>query len=230
MAVETILVVEDESSIRQLITTSLSDHGWHCLAAKNAQEALVHLANNSIDLAIIDWMLPTTSGIELIKKLRHDELTRALPVIMLTARGEEYDKITGLDAGADDFIVKPFSPRELASRTRALLRRSSGFNSREWLSHQHLKIDIAAQQVSTESEVIPLGQTEYKLLVFLMKHPDRVYSRNQLLDHIWGQNSFIDERTVDVHILRLRKALRPHTADKFLQTVRGSGYRFSTLV
>ena len=220
-----ILVVEDESSIRDMLRFALErdDHVVHVASSVAVARAL--LAEHAFDLALVDWMLPGGSGLELVRALRRDERHATLPVIMLTARTSEHDVSAGLDAGADDYVTKPFSPRELRSRIRALLRRSRDFDADETLARGPLTLDRAAHRVSADGRELTLGHTEFKLLSFLMKHPERVYSRAQLLDHVWGPGTFIEERTVDVHILRLRKSLRPHGADTLIETVRGAGYR-----
>ena len=220
-----ILVVEDESSIRDMLRFALERDGHVVHAAGSVAAARALLAGQPMDLALIDWMLPGASGLELVRALRRDERHQTLPVIMLTARTGEHDITAGLDAGADDYVTKPFSPRELGSRVRALLRRSRDFDTDETLVRGPLTLDQAAHRVSADGVEIPLGHTEFKLLGFLLKHPERVYSRAQLLDHVWGPGTFIEERTVDVHVLRLRKALKPYGADTLIETVRGAGYR-----
>lgn len=222
-----ILIVEDESGIRQLISDALDGQGYDIVMCNNAITARAELAKSIPDLAIIDWMMPQVSGIDLISSLRRDESTRELPIIMLTARSTEDDTIEGLDAGADDYITKPFSPRELLSRVQAALRRSSGHQRGKMLRHGDITLDPEALRVVVGDKTVPLGQTEFKLLHFLLTNPDRVYSREQLLDNVWGINSFVEERTVDVHVLRLRKALRAHGVNKLIDTVRGAGYRLS---
>jgi len=206
-----ILAVEDESAILDMIRFALERHG--------------HKDQDQIDIALVDWMLPGGSGLELIRWLRKQDALRQLPVIMLTARTEEYDITSGLDAGADDYVTKPFSPRELHSRINALLRRSNLHSAEAQVQRGPLILDRAAHRVSVEGETIALGHTEYKLLSFLMQNPDRVFSRSQLLDNVWGPGTYIEERTVDVHILRLRKSLNPFAADYLIETVRGAGYR-----
>ncbi len=222
-----ILVVEDESGIRQLIQDALDGHGYDMVMCNNAMTARNHLSHSTPDLAIIDWMMPQVSGIELITSMRKNEATGNLPIIMLTARSTEDDTIDGLAAGADDFITKPFSPRELLSRVQAALRRSSGHQNANILQHGDINIYLDAMRVTVAGNSVPLGQTEFRLLQFFMGNPDRVFSRAQLIDNIWGVNSFVEERTVDVHILRLRKALREYGVDPVIDTVRGAGYRLS---
>ena len=223
-----ILVVEDESAIREMLRFALERDGHEVHEAGSTAAARAILADRDIDLALIDWMLPGGSGLELVRALRRAERSRSLPIIMLTARTEEHDITAGLDAGADDYVTKPFSPRELGSRIRAQLRRSRDFEQDETLQRGPLRLDRAAHRVSVEESEIALGHTEFKLLAFLMKHPERVYSRAQLLDNVWGPGTYIEERTVDVHVLRLRKSLRPHGADGLIETVRGAGYRLGT--
>ena len=222
-----ILNVEDEQAIRDMVRFALERHGHIVHSAATVGEARTLIATQKMDLAIIDWMLPGGSGIEFVKALRKDELHTNLPIIMLTARTEERDITTGLDAGADDYVTKPFSPRELQSRIKALLRRSSAFYDDAELQRGLLTLNLAAHRLKARDQEIELGHTEFKLIAFFMQHPDRVYSRSQLLDHVWGPGTFIEERTVDVHILRLRKSLKPFGAEGMLETVRGAGYRFS---
>lgn len=222
-----ILVVEDEIAIREMLQQALEKLGHTVHAAGSALEARNLLAENQMHLAIVDWMLPGGSGLELVRSLRKEELYRHLPIIMLTARTEEHDITAGLDAGADDYITKPFSPRELNSRIKALLRRSQNFHSDTILKVGLLELDAAAHRVTISGQEIPLGHTEFKLISFLMNNPDHVYSRSQLLDHVWGTGTFIEERTVDVHILRLRRNLKPFAAESLLETVRGAGYKLT---
>jgi len=220
-----ILIVEDEEPIRDMISLSLDKEGHFPHGADSVSQARQLLGEISINLAIVDWMLPGGSGLEFVRSLRKNELYANLPVIMLTARTEESDITAGLDAGADDYVTKPFSPRELHSRIKALLRRSQDFNTDTKITIGPLVLDPAAHRVTVDDEEVPLGHTEFKLISFLMNNPDRVYSRSQLLDHVWGTGTFIEERTVDVHILRLRKSLKPFDADAAIDTVRGAGYR-----
>lgn len=218
----TILIVEDEAGIRDLLRDALCAKGFNVNIARNAQAANASVDKHLPDLAIVDWMMPQISGVELIKQWRRHERTRDIPVIMLTARSTEEDTITGLDAGADDYISKPFSTRELIARINAMLRRHGSVT--EVLNFANLQLDVSAHRVTVDGSEVSLGQTEYKLLSFLLTHPDRVYSRTQLLDHVWGVNHYVEERTVDAHILRLRKALREHGMDHIVETVRGAGY------
>ncbi len=219
-----ILIVEDEPGIAEVLAITVSRSNHTPLLATDAAAAERLLANQTVDLALVDWMLPGMSGLELIRRLRRDDATSALPVIMLTARTQESDIISGLDAGADDYINKPFSPRELMSRINALLRRSGG-GDKGVLQVANLTLDFDALRAYVDGEPLSLGQRDFQLLSFLAANPERVYSRGQLLDHIWGRATDIEERTVDVHILRLRKALKPAGADDLIQTVRGAGYR-----
>lgn len=222
-----ILIIEDEPGIREMVSFALAREGFSCIEAGTGQEGLEMAAHALPDLIIVDWMLPGTSGLELVRQFRRDEVTQHVPIVMLTARSDESDKVLGLDFGADDYVTKPFSPRELVSRVRALLRRSGGYAKDETLNAGNLSLDVAAHQVTVDTQPVHLGQTEFKLLKFFMKNSNRVYSRAQLLDHVWGRSTFVEERTVDVHILRLRKALKPFKADGMIQTVRGAGYRLS---
>jgi len=220
-----ILVIEDETAIRDMITTALRNDGYVAHGVGCVPDARTSLAEETIHLAIVDWMLPGGSGLELIRSLRKHELYANLPIIMLTARTEESDITAGLDAGADDYVTKPFSPRELRSRIKALLRRSQDFSADARITIGPLVLDVAAHRLSAGDQEVSLGHTEFKLMSFLMSNPDRVYSRGQLLDRVWGASTFIEERTVDVHILRLRKNLRPFGAHHMIDTVRGAGYR-----
>lgn len=224
-----ILVVDDETAIRDMIAQSLRREGFFVSTAADAAEARAAVVNQRPNLILLDWMLPDISGIELARQWKRDEMTRDLPVIMLTARVEEDDKIRGLESGADDYVTKPFSPRELVARINALLRRVQPEHETR-LNIEGLELDMGSQRISSGGSAIDVGPTEYKLLQFFMTHPERVYTRDQLIDRVWGGNVYIEDRTVDVHIRRLRKALSPSGFDRFVQTVRGSGYRFSTQV
>lgn len=227
MGQKKVLVVEDERPIREMLAFNLGRAGFEVLAAENGQEARASIANHFPDVILMDWMLPDVSGLELTRQLKRDPETREIPVIMVTARVSEDDRVTGLEGGADDYITKPFSQRELIARIRAALRRGPGAPD-EVARVGRLKLDSGSHQVSVGDAEIALGPTEYRLLEFFMRHPDRVYSRGQLLDRVWGGNVYVEERTVDVHIRRLRKALTPFGCDRFIRTVRGAGYRFST--
>jgi two-component system phosphate regulon response regulator PhoB len=222
-----ILVVEDEPAIQELVSFTCTSNGFAVRQAESAGAAELAIREELPDLILLDWMLPDRTGIELLRELRAQERTRSVPVIMLTARGTEHDKVAGLDAGADDYVVKPFSPRELASRVRAVFRRRAPQHSGEPLAYGPLAIDPVRHEVTFDGRPVKMGLAEFKLLRFLIGHPDRVFSRAQLLDSVWGDHVFIEERTVDVHVLRLRKALMPVSAHQLLQTVRGLGYRLS---
>ncbi len=223
----TVLVVEDEPAIQELIAYNLKQAGHQPLRADNAEHALRLVQEALPDLVLLDWLLPGLSGIELARRLRADRRTKAIPIIMLTARADEQDKLTGLDTGADDYITKPFSPRELTARVKAVLRRRAPQMTDDLVQIGALRLDPATHRVSAGNEHVQLGPTEFRLLHFLMTHPERVHSRTQLLDQVWGDHVFVEERTVDVHIRRLRKALEPSGQDALIQTVRGSGYRLS---
>jgi len=230
MAGNRILLVEDEAAIRAMVVMALERAGFEVDEAEDAGQAETYLTDRLPDLILLDWMLPGTSGIELARRLRRDDYSLEVPIIMLTARGEEDDRIRGLDVGADDYMTKPFSPRELVARIRALLRRTKGQDEAGLLSVEGLELDTKGHRVSAGGNTVDIGPTEFRLLQFFMSHLERVYSRNQLLDMVWGRSSFVEERTVDVHIRRLRKALAEHGYDHYVQTVRGAGYRFSTQV
>ena len=225
MTQKKILVVEDEQPIRAMLSFNLGRAGYDVRPAGDGRQARAALADGHPDLVLMDWMLPDISGLELTRQLKRDPSTREIPVIILTARVAEDDRVAGLDSGADDYIVKPFSQRELLARIRAALRRSTV--AEEVVNAGQLKLDAATHEVTVNGAAIALGPTEYRLLEFFMQHPDRVYSRPQLLDRVWGGNVYVEERTVDVHITRLRKALAPHGCDRLIRTVRGAGYRFS---
>jgi len=222
-----ILLVEDEPSIREMTKIALEREGHRVSEAADSRAALELLAHDPIDLALVDWMLPGRSGIELIRILRKDDVTRQLPIIMLSAKSDEHDISTGLDAGADDYVSKPFSPRELNARIRAQLRRNADFGNKTVIKKGPITLDTAAIRLSVSGKPVSLAHAEFKLLQFLMENADRVYTRAQLLDHVWGRSAVIEERTVDVHVLRLRKSLKPFDVDNFIETVRGAGYRFS---
>ncbi|MGA8205922.1 MAG: phosphate regulon transcriptional regulator PhoB [Woeseiaceae bacterium] len=227
MTTNKILIVEDEAPIREMIAFHLARAGYETLEAADCRTARELLVDERPDLALVDWMLPDMSGLELTRMLKRDKENEELAVILLTARADEYDKVAGLDSGADDYITKPFSPRELIARIQAVLRRSKSGDG-ETVSSGILELDAAGHRVSANGKEVRLGPTEYRLLKFLMMHQDRVYSRAQLLDRVWGANVYVEERTVDVHVRRLRKALAPDGADDYIQTVRGAGYRYST--
>ncbi len=224
---KTVLVVEDEQSIRDMLEFNLDRAGYSVRLTGSGSEARAAIADRYPDVILMDWMLPDVSGLELTRQLKRDANSREIPIIMLTARVSEDDRVAGLDGGADDYITKPFSARELQSRIRAVLRRF-GHHAEEVLTVDDLSIDRLAHRVTSAGNPVNLGPTEYRLLEFFMTHAERVYSRAQLLDRVWGGNVYVEERTVDVHIRRLRKALVSSNHDRYIQTVRGAGYRFST--
>ena len=221
-----ILLVEDEPAIQELLAFNVTQCGYRAIQAHDAASALAHINRALPDLILLDWMLPGSSGVDFARRLRADQRTRNIPIIMLTARNDERDKIMGLESGADDYITKPFSPRELMARIRAVLRRRAPQTSDEVVSAGGLELSPAMHRVSAKGAVIDLGPTEFRLLHFFMTHTERVHSRAQLLDQVWGDHVFVEERTVDVHIRRLRQALEPSGLDALIQTVRGTGYRF----
>jgi two-component system phosphate regulon response regulator PhoB len=223
----TILIVEDEPAIQELVACNLELAGHRTLRADSAEQALRMVREALPDLIVLDWMLPGINGVEFARRLRGDSRTRSVPLIMLTARADEQDKLTGLETGADDYITKPFSPKELNARVKALLRRRSPEATDDVIEVSGLRLDPAGHYVTGNGAPLQLGPTEFRLLHFFMTHPGRVYSRVQLLDQVWGDHVFVEERTVDVHIRRLRKALEPTGHDALIQTVRSSGYRFS---
>ena len=227
MTSKQVLIVEDERPIREMIAFGLKRAGFDVREAEDCRSARAALADRRPDLLLVDWMLPDMSGLELTRAIKRDRETRELPIILLTARSEEGDKVAGLEGGADDYVTKPFSPRELLARINAVLRRSTVNASEERIQVEGLALDQASHRVLIGEETIGLGPTEYRMLEFFMTHPERVYSRDQLLDRIWGGNVYVEERTIDVHIRRLRKALEEFGYDRFVQTVRGAGYRFS---
>jgi len=224
----TILVVDDETSIREMLVISLESAGYNVLQAENAKTAHSLVLDKHPDLILLDWMMPVTTGLELLRRLKRDEMTDHIPVIMLTAKAEESSKISGLDSGADDYIAKPFSPRELLSRIKAILRRVSREELNDTIVVGDLEFDPLEHRISIAGNLINLAPTEFRLLQFFLTHQERVYSRDQILDYVWGKNVYLDERTVDVHIRRLRKAISVAGHDEYVQTVRGAGYRFST--
>ncbi|MFQ3199442.1 MAG: two-component system phosphate regulon response regulator PhoB [Zhongshania sp.] len=230
MTATTILIVDDEAAIREMIRVGLELAGYDCLEASNAQDAHGIIVDQRPGLVLLDWMMPVTSGLELLRRLRRDQLTRDQLVIMLTAKDDEDNRIQGLDVGADDYITKPFSSRELMARIKAIMRRSTSREEEEAIEVGDLKLDPASHRVFVDNQPLEMGPTEFKLLKFFMTHQERAYSRGQLLDQVWGSNVYVEERTVDVHIRRLRKALQTEERDcgLLIQTVRGTGYRFST--
>lgn len=225
---KTILIVDDEAPIRDMLRVALEMADYRCLEAEDAQQAHAIIVDEKPNLILLDWMLPGTSGIELARRLKKDELTNTIPIIMLTAKGEEDNKIQGLEIGADDYITKPFSPRELVARLKAVLRRTETASLLGPIRAEGLCLDPVSHVVTINETALQMGPTEYRLLEFFLTHQDRVYTRSQLLDHVWGGNVYVEERTVDVHIRRLRKVLTVDGHDRLIQTVRGTGYRFST--
>jgi len=227
MEPKTILVVDDEQAVRHMLAFMLKREGYTVIEAADANAARSMIADHRPDLILLDWMMPGITGVELTRSLRKDSFSREIPIIMLTARAEEEDKIRGLNVGSDDYVTKPFSTRELLARIRAVLRRSGDEGGTETIEIGGLCLDFSGHRVSANGKSISLGPTEFRLLHFFMTHAERVYSRSQLLDQIWGPSVYVEERTVDVHIRRLRKALADHQVEHLVQTVRGSGYRFS---
>ncbi len=222
-----ILIVDDEASIREMIAVALEMAGYQCLEASNTQDAYSLIVDDKPSMVLLDWMLPGTSGLEFARRLKRDDRTAEVPIIMLTAKGEEDNKVLGLEAGADDYITKPFSPRELVARLKAVLRRTTPQGIEDPIEVEGLILDPVCHRVSAFNKPVDMGPTEYRLLQFFMTHQERAYSRTQLLDQVWGGNVYVEERTVDVHIRRLRKALGA-AHEHLIQTVRGTGYRFST--
>lgn len=227
---EKILVVEDEDSIREMLSMTLARAGFETMGVGSVSQARGLIVDKRPNLILLDWMLPDISGIEYARSLKKDVMTREIPIIMVTARGSENDRIKGLEVGADDYITKPFSPKELVARIKTVLRRGTPMDDKQVIQVEGLRVDMAGHRVMIHDTIIELGPTEFRLLHFFITHPDRVYSRGQLLDHVWGGSVFIGERAVDVHIRRLRQALAAHQHDQYVQTVRGAGYRFSVLV
>ncbi|WP_020679624.1 phosphate regulon transcriptional regulator PhoB [Marinobacterium rhizophilum] len=228
-AAKRVLIVDDEAPIREMIAVALEMAGYECLEADNARDAHELVVDSPPDLVLLDWMMPGMTGIEFARRLRKDALTAEIPIIMLTAKGEEDSKVKGLESGVDDYITKPFSPRELVARLKTVLRRTTPKGVEEPVSVDGLMLDPVSHRVTSDDKPIELGPTEFRLLQFFMTHQDRAYSRSQLLDMVWGGNVYVEERTVDVHIRRLRKALGERH-DYLVQTVRGTGYRFSSQV
>jgi two-component system phosphate regulon response regulator PhoB len=222
-----ILVVEDEAPIREMITFVLEQNGFNAIEAEDYEQAKAKIIEPYPDLILLDWMLPGGTGVKLAKSLKQNEYTRSIPIIMLTARADEDDKVKGFDAGVDDYVTKPFSPKELIARIKAVIRRVSPTALEEAIEFHGMKLDPIAHRVSINDRSLELGPTEFRLLHFFMTHTERVYSREQLLDNVWGTNVYVEDRTVDVHIRRLRKAITGEGHENFIQTVRGSGYRFS---
>lgn len=222
-----ILVVEDETAIREMICFVLEQNGFQPIEAEDYDTALSFLIDPYPDLVLLDWMIPVGSGIQVIKQMKRENNTRDIPIIMLTAKGEEEDKVKGLETGADDYVIKPFSPKELVARVKAILRRLSPMSAEDVIEFNGLSLDPVSHRVTSQDKPIDMGPTEFKLLHFFMTHPERVYSREQLLNYVWGTNVYVEDRTVDVHIRRLRKAIEQDGHDRMIQTVRGTGYRFS---
>lgn len=222
-----ILVIEDEASIRDMLRFALERAEFRVALAADVQNARLRIAEERPDLILLDWMMPGVSGVEYARELKTAAQTKDVPIIMVTARAEEEDKVRGLNIGCDDYVSKPFSFPELIARIQAVLRRTMPGGEEERLAIAGLQVDAASQRVTAKGEPVRLGPTEYRLLHFFVSHPERVYTREQVLDRVWGQNVYVEERTVDVHIRRLRKALAPHGYDNMIQTVRGTGYRFS---
>ncbi len=229
MTDRTVLIVDDEFAIRDMLRMALEIAEFNCLEAENIQSAYQVIVDDRPDIVLLDWMLPGGSGLELLRRLKRNDATKDLPVIMLTAKTTEDNVIQGLDVGADDYITKPFAPRELIARIRALLRRSTGGVEESTLQVAELTLDSDSKRIFLGGDLIDVGPTEFRLLQFFMSHPERAYTRNQLLDQVWGANVYVEERTVDVHIRRLRKSLQTdnHDYSRLIQTVRGTGYRFS---
>lgn len=221
-----VLIVDDEAPIRDMIIMALEMADYECIEAEDGKEAHAIIIDQKPDLILLDWMMPNLSGIELARRLKRDDLTASIPIIMLTAKGEEDNKIQGLESGADDYITKPFSPRELIARLKAVMRRTQPQSTSEIIKVLGVQLDPASHRVSIDDVQADVGPTEYRLLQFFMTHQERAYTRSQLLDHVWGGNVYVEERTVDVHIRRLRIALG-EKYEKLIQTVRGTGYRFS---
>ena len=231
MTAKKVLVVDDESGIREMLRLALETSDFECIEAADIHEAYRRATDDLPDIMLLDWMLPGGSGIELLRRLKKEEATKALPVIMLTAKTHEDNVIQGLEMGADDYITKPFAPKELIARMKAILRRTAGEESGSEFKVGDLALEVDSRRVLLEGKRLEMGPTEFKLLHFFMSHPERAYSREQLLDQVWGTNVYVEERTVDVHIRRLRKALQARNAAyaELIQTVRGTGYRFSPL-
>ncbi len=231
MSGRTVLIVDDEFAIRDMLRMALELSDFNCIEAENIQQAYTLIVDERPDIVLLDWMLPGGSGLELLRRMKRNDSTRELPVIMLTAKTTEDNLIQGLDVGADDYITKPFAPRELIARMRALLRRSGGGEAADRIAVDRLVLDGESRRIFIAGQVVEVGPTEFNLLQFFMSHPERAYTRGQLLDQVWGANVYVEERTVDVHIRRLRKALQSPAGDysELIQTVRGTGYRFSAM-
>ncbi|NCF16778.1 MAG: phosphate regulon transcriptional regulatory protein PhoB [Haliea sp.] len=230
MSERTVLIVDDEFAIRDMLRMALELADYRCIEAENIQQAFTLLLDEQPDIVLLDWMLPGGSGLELLRRMKREDTVNDVPVIMLTAKTAEDNVIQGLDVGADDYITKPFAPRELIARIKALLRRSRGASEDEHMQIENLVLDGESRRIFIADQAVEMGPTEFNLLQFFMSHPERAYTRGQLLDRVWGTNVYVEERTVDVHIRRLRKALQTEEEDysNLIQTVRGTGYRFST--
>lgn len=224
---KTILIIEDEPAIREMVSIALSGSGFNLIEASDANSAERAIGQSMPSLILLDLMLPDINGLDFTRRLKTDEFTRDVALIILTARTEESNKIRGLELGADDYVTKPFSPKELIARIKAVLRRSQAMDAGDILCIGDLKLDPSSHRISVNDHIVNMGPTEYRLLHFFLTHRERVYSRTQLLDRVWGRNAYVEERTVDVHIRRLRKCLAPRGYDRYIQTVRGAGYRFS---
>jgi len=224
---QSILIVEDDIAIREMVASTLRNAEYDVEECSDSELALEKIGDRLPDMILLDWMLPGQSGIEFARRLKREEITSEVPIIMLTAKGEEHDKVRGFDSGVDDYVSKPFSTRELVARVRAVLRRVNVHGGQNPITVNGLSLDPASHRVAADGRQIKLGPTEFKLLHFFMSHPERVFDRAQLLDRVWGRNIYIEERTVDVHIRRLRKVLHESGYDRYIQTVHGSGYRFS---
>jgi two-component system phosphate regulon response regulator PhoB len=226
MSTNTILLVEDEPEIRDMLRFALTRSGFQVWDTESAEDAMARLDGVLPGLIIVDWMLPGMSGVDLARRVRNDKVTGHLPIIMLTARGEETDKLKSFDSGVDDYVTKPFSPKELVARVKALLRRS-GSPQDGIIDTDGIQLDLNAHQLIIKGQPVKIGPTEFRLLELLLSNPDRAFDRSQLLDRVWGRSVYVEERTVDVHVLRLRKVLKPYGLNRLIQTVRGVGYRFS---
>jgi two-component system phosphate regulon response regulator PhoB len=226
--VASVLLVEDEQAIREMVAMALERAGYRVRHAESAEDAEAAIRLSQPDIILLDWMLPGESGIDYARRLKRDRVTRELPIIMLTAKGDEGDRIRGLETGADDYVAKPFSPRELVSRVKAVLRRVQPTSAEQPIEIRGLRLDPVSHRVLASDKPVDMGPTEFRLLHFFMTHTERVFNRAQLLDNVWGANVYVEERTVDVHVRRLRKALAPTGHDALVQTIRGAGYRFAT--
>ena len=230
MSLKSILVVEDDKAIRDMLQFVLTQNQFRIWEAVDAEAAELSIRENRPDLILLDWMLPGRSGVEFARNLRKDPVAREIPIILITARGEESDKVLGLNCGADDYITKPFSPRELVARIKAVLRRGAHGDDQTYLEVSGLMVDRGRHEVRANGSKVEIGPTEFKLLHFLMKNGERTYGRDQLLDRVWGSDAFVEQRTVDVCVRRLRKALEPHGVDHLIETIRGVGYRFKSTI